>query len=149
MNCRKATVEDVEQLVEIRKKQLIDEGIEPVITIDTELYHFFDQKLRDGSLVQWIVENNEKIITTGAIVVYDFPPTYTNKNGKKGYITNMFTEQAYRGQGFATKLLTKLVQEAKQRDINKLWLGASTLGRPVYAKFGFIASDEWMELNIT
>ncbi|MGK3723205.1 GNAT family N-acetyltransferase [Priestia megaterium] len=148
MKFRKATANETDQLIYLRKKQLVDEGIEPNQEIDTELKEFFTNKMSDGSLVEWIVEDNDEIIATGAIVFYEFPPTYTNKSGKKAYITNMYTKESYRGQGIATKLLTKLVAEAKTAGIIKIWLGASKLGRPVYKKFGFKEADEWLELDI-
>lgn len=37
----------------------------------------------------------------------------------------MYTNENYRGQGIATKLLTKLVDEAKISGISQIWLGAS------------------------
>ncbi|MEH7275381.1 GNAT family N-acetyltransferase, partial [Neobacillus vireti] len=141
-------LDDINELIDLRKKQLVDEGIEPNIDIDTELNNFFKNKLSEGTLIQLLVEDNEAIIACGAIILYDFPPTYTNKTGKKGYITNMFTREDYRGQGIATSLLKKLVVEAKESGVSKLWLGASKLGRPVYKKFGFKETDEWLELNL-
>ncbi|EKN70889.1 GCN5-like N-acetyltransferase [Neobacillus bataviensis LMG 21833] len=148
MKYRKAIIDDIDILIDLRKKQLMDEGIEPNIDIDMELTVFFKNKLRDASLIQWLVEENEEIIACGAIIVYEFPPSYTNKSGKKAYVTNMYTKEKYRGQGIATKLLLKLVDEAKNLDISKIWLGASKLGRPVYKKFGFKETDEWLELNL-
>jgi ribosomal protein S18 acetylase RimI-like enzyme len=145
---RKANINDIDKLIDLRKRQLVDEGIEPNIDINSELNVFFHNKLSDGSLIQLLVEDNEDIIACGAIIYYEFPPTYTNKSGKKAYITNMFTKEDYRGQGIATKLLTKLVDEAKDSGISKIWLGASKLGRPVYKKFGFVETEEWLELNI-
>ncbi|WP_083402272.1 GNAT family N-acetyltransferase [Bacillus sp. MUM 116] len=147
MKYRKANLDDLYKLIDLRKKQLVDEGIEPNIDIDTELNDFFINKLSDGSLIQWLVEDNEEIIAGGAVIFYEFPPTYTNKSGKKAYITNMYTKENYRGQGIATNLLTKLVDETKNAGITKIWLGASKLGRPVYKKFGFKETDEWLELN--
>ena len=41
MNFRKAELKDVPQLVEMRKKQLIDEGARAEINIDNELEKFF------------------------------------------------------------------------------------------------------------
>lgn len=145
---KKATSEDTDKLVEIRKRQLIDEGIEPNINIDEELTGFFNQKLADDSLIEWIVEDNGEIIATAAIAFYQFPPTYTNKTGWKGYITNMYTRDDYRKQGIATLLLDKLVEEAKRCGVKKLWLGASKLGRPVYEKYGFKDTGEWLDMNI-
>jgi GNAT superfamily N-acetyltransferase len=148
MKYRKATLEDIQRLIDLRKKQLIDEGIEPNIDIDLELSQFFKDKLNDGSLIQLLVEDNQEIIACGAILFYEFPPSYTNRTGKKGYITNMFTREDYRGQGIASSLLKELVDEAKQNGVSKLWLGASELGKPVYKKFGFKETDEYLELDL-
>jgi ribosomal protein S18 acetylase RimI-like enzyme len=148
MKYRKANIDDISELIDLRKKQLVDEGIEPNIDIDTELHIFFKNKLSDGSLIQWLVEENKEIIACGAIIFYEFPPTYTNKSGRKAYITTMYTKENYRGRGIATNLLTKLVDEAKTSGISKIWLAASKMGRPVYKKFGFKETDEWLELNI-
>lgn len=148
MEYRKATREDINLLMELRKFQLVDEGITADKDIDNELEDFFQRKLAEGSLIQWLVMEENEIIATGAIVIYEFPPTYTNKSGKKAYVTNMYTKNAYRGKGIATTLLTKLVEEAKSLSIKKIWLGASKLGRPVYKKFGFKETDEWMELEL-
>ena len=148
MNYRKADKKDIPLLVNIRKKQLIDEGIEPNIDIDEELTKYFNSKLADNSLVEWIAEEDNKIIATAAILFIDFPPTYTNKTGRKGYITNMYTEPTSRGKGIATGMLDRLVNEAKERNINKILLVASKLGRPVYKKYGFQGTDEWLELNL-
>lgn len=148
MNYRKATVEDIHLLMELRKTQLVDEGIKADKDIDKELEAFFEKKFTDESLIQLIAMEQNEIIATGAIVIYDFPPSYTNKSGKKAYVTNMYTKNEYRGKGIATSLLTKLVDEAKSLGITKMWLGASKLGRPVYKKFGFKETDEWMELEL-
>ena len=104
MNYRKADIKDISLLVDIRKKQLIDDGIEPNIDIDEELTKYFNSKLADNSLVEWIAEEDNKIIATG--------------------------------------MLDRLVNEAKERNIHKIWLGASKLGRPVYKKYGFQDTDE-------
>ncbi|WP_026908337.1 GNAT family N-acetyltransferase [Paucisalibacillus globulus] len=148
MNYRKATLGDMNELIELRKRQLVDEGIKPSIEIDEELNNFFVNKLSDGSLIQWLVEENEEIIACGAVILYEFPPTYTNKSGKKAYITNMYTKENYRGQGIATSILKRLVAEVETLGVSKIWLGASKMGRPVYKKFGFQETDEWLELNI-
>ncbi|MFF2447950.1 GNAT family N-acetyltransferase [Neobacillus sp. NPDC058068] len=149
MKYRKATIDDIDKLVELRKKQLVDEGIEPNIDIDKELCVFFKNKLSNGTLIQWLVEDNEEIIACGAVIFYEFPPSYTNKTGKKAYIANMYTNGNYRGQGIATTLLTKLVDEVKLAGVSKIWLGASKMGRPVYQKFGFTETDEFLEFSFS
>lgn len=45
MNYRKATIDDINQLIDLRKKQLVDEGIDPGIDIDAELAIFFKNSI--------------------------------------------------------------------------------------------------------
>lgn len=82
MDYRKATIKDINMLIELRKNQLIDEGVSADKDINDELEDFFQRKLAEGSLIQWLVMEKNEIIATGAIVIYEFPPTYTNKSGK-------------------------------------------------------------------
>jgi len=145
---RKATIEDINLLIDLRKKQLVDEGINPDKDIDEELRDFFQNAFLSGSIIQFLAVNQGEVIASGAIVIYSFPPSYTNKSGKKAYVTNMYTRKDNRGKGIGTNILSKLVEEAKSLGISKMWLGASVLGRPVYKKFGFQETDEWMELEI-
>lgn len=148
MKYRKAELCDIQTLIELRKNQLADEGISPDKDIDEELLYFFTDKIKDKSLVEWVVEENEKIIATAAIIFYKFPPSYTNKRGIKGYITNMYTNPDYRGQGIAVSLMDRLVNEARSRNVKTLWLSASKMGKTVYLKCGFKETEKWMELDI-
>ena len=81
MNYRKATTDDIPSLCNIRKKQLIDEGIELRISIDEELNDFFSAGISDGSLIEWTAEDDGRIVATAAIMFVQFPPTYTNRSG--------------------------------------------------------------------
>ncbi len=148
MKYRVATLNEIDKLVELRKKQLIDVGSSPNEDITEELHKFFEKKMNDGTMIEWVVEEGNEIIATSAIVFYEFPPSFTNKSGIKGYITNMYTAPEYRGRGIASSLLDKLINEAKARNVHKLWLGASEMGRPVYLKYGFEEKNIWLDLHI-
>ena len=143
---RLATLSDIDQLIELRKSQLIDEGQTAEDLIDTELHHFFTKTLTNQSLVQWVIEEQGRFISTAGVLFYAFPPSFMNKDGIRAYVTNVYTDPAYRGQGLASALLNRLVVEAKRRSVRKLFLEASTIGKPMYKKYGFIENDAWMEL---
>ncbi|MBQ8788314.1 MAG: GNAT family N-acetyltransferase [Oscillospiraceae bacterium] len=148
MIVRKATVEDAALLSEVRKLQLIDEGIAPDCDIDAELYAFFKKWLVSKDFLQLIAEENGKLLSTAAIVYYDLPPSFTNKIGVRGYVTNVYTAPEHRRKGLSKMLLEKLLENARSRGIKKIWLGASKLGRPLYEKLGFIQQESYMELTL-
>ncbi len=148
MEYRVATEKDIPAICQIRKQQLIDEGSKPDIDIDEELQCYFEKKFEEGSIVEWLLEDEGKIIATAAVLFFEFPPNYSYRNVVKGYITNMYTAPEYRGRGIASAMLSKLADEAKKRGVHQIWLIASKLGRPVYKRFGFTKSDDYLTMSL-
>ena len=148
MNYRLAIKEDIPLLIELRKRQLIDEGQNPDVNMDQELVKFFNNHFADNTLVEWVAEEDGKIVGTAAILLFEFPPAFTNPSGIKGYITNMYTVPEYRGQGLASELLKKVLDEARSRSVKNILLAASDMGKPVYKKVGFEEAGDWMKMNI-
>ena len=58
----------------------------------------------------------------------------------------MYTAPAYRRSGIAFHTLELLVQEAREKGITQIALEATSMGRPLYEKFGFVCSKDEMEL---
>lgn len=144
MYYRKATIEDIDLLCEIRKTQLIHEGLDPAVNIDDELQAFFRKSFEDNTMIEIMAVEDEKIVATGAVIFYAYPPSYSNKTGMSAYITNMFTDPAYRGQGIATKILDMMVREVKSSGVTIIRLRASKFGMPVYKKYGFVEESDWL-----
>ena len=148
MNYRQCTKDDIPIMCEMRKRQLMREGIDLSVDLDADLFRFFTDKIADGSLVEWFLEENGEVIATAGILFIEMPPSYNNPTGIRGYITNMYTAPEYRRKGIATSMLSRLMDEAKARSVNRICLRASDLGRPVYEKFGFTGSGKWMEMDL-
>ena len=145
---RKAIKSDIDILVELRKKQLIDEGFAPSTNIDFELKSFFEKTVEEGSLIEYVAVEDDNIIATGAVLFYNLPPSYSNTSGRIAYITNMYTKDEFRGRGIATALLNILVEEVKKSGCEVINLKASVHGKPVYKKFGFKESEDHMIMRI-
>lgn len=145
---RRAELSDIKEISEIRKKQIQDEGQTPDIDIDEDLYKYFEKYMGSGELIEWVAEDEGRIIATAAIVFMDFPPSFNNKTGRTGYVGNVYTADEYRGKGIAGQLLEKLEEEAKQRGITRLLLHASEAGRKAYLKSGYYDVDYEMEKDI-
>lgn len=148
MKYRKAELEEISQLIDLRKRQLVDEGLSPIINIDTELQRYFDLSLKEGSLISWIAEEDGIIIASSGICFYQYPPSYSNPTGKIAYVTNMYTQNEYRGKGIASDLLKLVVDEAKKRCYKVVRLKASKQGKPVYERFGFKAFEGYMVMKL-
>ncbi|MBV6447723.1 GNAT family N-acetyltransferase [Nitrosomonas sp.] len=66
-----------------------------------------------------------------------------------GHIGRMAVLKEWRGQGFGSAMLRKLLQELTRRHQQKAQLNAQTNAVPFYEKFGFqVLGEEFMEAGI-
>lgn len=66
-----------------------------------------------------------------------------------GHIGRMAVLKEWRGQGFGSAMLCKLLQELQRRHQRKAQLNAQTCAVPFYEKFGFrVSGEEFMEAGI-
>lgn len=145
---RKAENFDIEQLIILRQKQLLEEGAVPKEDISLNLKEYFILSMTENTFVSWLAISNNRIIATSGITFYQIPPNYYNPKGYIGHVSNMYTLEPYRRKGIAFKLLAKVIDEAKQRGINIIRLTASKTGEFLYKSFGFSKKDNFYELKI-
>lgn len=145
MNFRLATLDDLEWIIDLRKRLLVEEGQIVSSNIDEKLKTFFENQLTSHQYVQWLVEEDDNVIATGAIQLISFPPSYLNQTGIRGYILNMYTYPEYRGKGIAKQLVNQLLKEAQRRKVQHIFLISSEMGKPLYKKIGFKENDIYME----
>ena len=144
---RKATEADAPTLVELRIKQLIDEGYPETKDIRKELHQYFVASLNNGSLICWLGVSKERVIATSGLCFYQLPCTFSNPTGMSAYITNMYTSDDFRKQGIASFLVDKLLTEAKALGYPVVKLHASEYGKSVYERAGFVPSEGYMALK--
>lgn len=137
MNYKIATKEDIHILCMFRKQQLIDNGAVFPEGFDAHLENFFKKCFNEDSIYQIIAYDNDKVVATGGILYFVYPPSHVNLTGKIAYVTNMYTLPAYRKQGIATHILELLEAEAKAQGISTSKLASSPSGRQVYKNNGY------------
>lgn len=148
MDYRKASQADVDHLAELRIKQLIDEGYPETTDIREDLKNYFLTSLEKGSLICWLGVEKEIIQATAAVCFYQLPPTFSNPSGRVAYITNLYTNDAYRKQGIASHLLSQLIVEARSLNYTSVRLHASVHGKGIYEKAGFTDTDGYMAMKV-
>jgi GNAT superfamily N-acetyltransferase len=60
----------------------------------------------------------------------------------------MYTLPGFRGKGVAGKILSLLIEKAKENNCCKVYLNASNMGKPLYQKNGFTDVENEMVLDI-
>jgi len=143
-----ADINDINTLVEFRKKQLIDEGQIPNTNIDNELRAYFLSIFEDENSVMFKSTKNGAIVAIGGVYFFQYPPSFKNISGKIAYVHTIYTKNEYRKQGIAYHILTLIVEETKKRGCVRMILDASEQAKSVYRKVGFIEANGYMKLNL-
>lgn len=151
---RRAAMEDIPLLVRCRIDLLhsaIGEG-DPARWeyVKEQLADYYRQALPQEAHIAYLAYDGGRCVGTGGVCFYRVLPTYVKPTGQKAYIINMYTDPAYRRRGIATEILDKLVKAALEKGARYISLEATTMGRPLYEKYGFgILKSEMQYINET
>ncbi len=147
----KAGREDLEILVKTRLEMLrsvnsIPEA-EDLAEVAWSCRAYYSESFEKDIHAAYLVFDGEAFIGCGGISFYRVMPNIKNPSGMKAYIMNIYTVPQYRGKGIATKVVDLLVAEAHKRNIHKISLDATEMGRPVYERYGFVPDNTAMKLK--
>jgi N-acetylglutamate synthase-like GNAT family acetyltransferase len=153
---REATERDIPQLG-IHHRKMFEEiwekkGESIDISVCKGIEKAYRQKLKqeliDGSCKAWVIENENRIIASGAITIVSFVPTPKDLSNSVGYLHSVYTERKNRNNNFANLIIKKAIQYCRNNGIRRVFLNASEAGRPIYEKVGFHSAPEIMRLMI-
>ncbi len=141
ISTRKATVNDIETLIEYRliflKETYGTPPPEKEVCLKKSLMDYFTRSMKNNSFISWIAEYDNKSIGFSGMVIREQPGNFEIPNGRTGYILNMFTVKDFRKNGIGSMLFQKLIAEAKNKNLDKVELHATRDGEPIYRKSGF------------
>jgi ribosomal protein S18 acetylase RimI-like enzyme len=107
-----------------------------------ELYHYFSKHLPDNSYICCFASVEGEIAGIGGMKVIEYPGSFKNLQGTRGYIMNMYTKPRFRKKGICSTILNQLMETANTMGIRSFELHATKEGEPVYIKQGFEKHDE-------
>ncbi|MCD8190901.1 MAG: GNAT family N-acetyltransferase [Clostridiales bacterium] len=138
---KKADRSDLEELMRWREVVLREVFSIPAGEDITELLAanraYYQTALEAEEHVACFACAGEKIVGCGGLCLYREMPSPDNPSGKCGYLMNIYTLPALRQQGVGKKVVQWLVQEAKRRSAEKIYLEASEQAYPLYRSLGF------------
>ena len=73
-------------------------------------------------------------------------PTFSHSTGKRAHLMNVYTNSNYRRQGIARKMVSMLIDDAREKGASEISLDATQSGRPLYESLGFGQNKECMSL---
>lgn len=82
----------------------------------------------------------------GAFCFTEELPSPDNPTGKCAYLMNIYVRQEFRNKGIAHFIISHLIEEARHRDCDKIYLETTDEGHPVYTSLGFHDMEGMMKL---
>ncbi len=142
---KKLTEKEVDRFIELRIRQLREEGATEDMDLTPALKDYYDRHLADGTFVSWLAMDGEEIVGTSGMSFVEKPPYFGSPSGKIGLLSSMYTSDAYRRKGIAKELLSRVVQEAKEYGCGAVQITASDMGVLLYTDFGFVKNGNFMQ----
>lgn len=131
----------VHMIIEILHKFELDEKVQLQIR---ELYKQLNATIEQRPLHQILQEDNHVVIAVckekGRIVGIALMATYKVISGHRGMVEDVVVDTAHRGKGIGRKLMEKLIEEAKNRNIDEVLLFSGHHRKPaikLYKSLGF------------
>ena len=145
---RQLEIKDLDEFIRIRINQLREEGATEDIDLKPALLDFYNRHLSDGTFVSYLAVDGDKIVGTSGMSFVEKPPYFGCPSGKLGLLSSMYTDPNYRRQGIAKKLLSLVVDAARDYGCGTVQITASDMGVLLYTDFGFVKNENFMQYKL-
>jgi GNAT superfamily N-acetyltransferase len=144
---------DVADWARLRVALMVSEGLttpgtEAAGALEASIATWLGERLDSPSFGAFVALVDGRVVGSGGISVYDNPPG-PGLATREAYVMSMFTEPDARGRGIARAVLAALLDFARAAGgVDRVWLRASDVGRPVYERSGFEARGNYLQLHL-
>lgn len=145
---KKLTDDELETFISMRIAQLKEEGAKEDIDLRPALRSYYDRHMKDGTFISWLAMDGDKIVGTSGMSIVEKPPYFGCPTGRIGLLSSMFTDNNYRRMGIAKKLLSLVVNEARDYGCGTVQITASDMGVLLYTDFGFVKNGNFMQYKL-
>ncbi len=140
---RLATPDDAETLGRLRWAMETERHPEHAAT-DEQLAAYLDAARQDisaeierGAHIAFLAEGDGQVVACAILIWWTMLPNLRHLHRKRGYVSSVYTDPAWRRRGIARHLMEQLIARAQVMGIDRLILWASDMGRPLYLDQGF------------
>ena len=149
---RMATAADAEELAQMRWDLRLEEAPGETVHDQASFLQacaaFLREGLREQRWTYWVAQEETQIISHIYIQHVPKVPKPNKLNDALGYITNVYTRPAYRGQGIGTQLMTHVLHWAREHDLESLIVWPSETSVEFYQRAGFRGSPDMLEYEV-
>ena len=104
---KKLTEREVDKFIELRIRQLREEGATEDLDLVPALKDYYDRHLADGTFVSWLAMDGEEIVGTSGMSFVEKPPYFGCPSGKIGLLSVMVKGGMAASNGEARRLVTQ------------------------------------------
>ncbi len=140
---RLATTDDVETLATLRWRMETERHPEHAAT-EAQFADYLAAARQDiraeieqGRHIAFLAEGDGQVVACAILIWWTMLPNLRHLHRKRGYVSSVYTDPAWRRRGIARHLMEQLMARAREMGIDRLILWASDMGRPLYLDQGF------------
>ena len=145
MTLRKATLNDIELLIRLRIDYLTEDrgalSQEEEAAIKNQLEIYYTKHIKDNTFIGIIAEIEGEAVSTAYLAISEMPANPAFITGITGTLLNVLTYPKHRRKGIATKVINKIINEAKKVGVSHIDLSSTSDGKYLYEKMGFKESS--------
>jgi GNAT superfamily N-acetyltransferase len=143
---RPAGPDDLATLLHHRREMFREMGYSDAALLDDVVRTanaYFRKALPDGTYRAWLVEAvGGQVVGGGGVLIAGWPGFPGEKQSRRAWILNMYTEPAFRRRGIARLLVETMIEWCRAEGFVAIALHASNEGRPLYESLGFQRTNE-------
>jgi GNAT superfamily N-acetyltransferase len=147
---REAVAQDVPELARLRWEFQEDEarrGEQTFSEFVAEFHRFWDAFVEAGRWTIWVAESGERLVANMWVQHIPKVPHPGLPFEEYGYLTNVYVEAEHRRNGLGSALLRRVIEGAREHQLEFLIVWPSEESVPFYQRLGFSPSDEALELH--
>ena len=136
----KATLKDIGVLTDLRIAYLnedlgviTDENLE---LMQVTLPSYYEKHLNEDLMV-YVARDKMDIVSCAFLLIVEKPMSPSFITGKTGTVLNVYTKPEYRKKGYAKKLMTMMLEDARAESVSIIELKATEDGYSLYKSVGF------------
>ena len=143
MNIRKAGIEDTDLILKLRMDYLYYEDEKEIGSqeeqqdVKEKLKIYLQKRIPTGDFIAYVAEDNGNVLSTAFLSIIERPPRTPFASNLTGTVYNVFTYPEFRRKGYATKVMSAILDEAKALNLKSVDLLATKDGIYLYETLGF------------
>ena len=120
--------------------------VEPSDTLLEQNRDYYKAHVPSGRHMAFVATMGDVDAGCGGVCFTDELPSPDNPTGLCAYLMNIYVRPEYRNRGVAHAIVKRLVEEARQRNCDKIYLEATDQGKAIYRSLGFKDMPDMMKL---